>query len=227
MVIERSLGDYYELIMSLTISELIIYYLIVYIFIISLQRILKTEIDTHGKFRTNPKILLGLILLYSYGKVLNFFPGDNLPIEVIQAGTIFIVIIYVLEKTFYGLESKSGLGIVPQILTYFMNKMTESYVKKEKDRHLKGRTVIIKVCDMKKASTRCIRSSNEYKEYIDLFLIDLFVLIIVIHYIVSIAPSGLILILLVPIVLAEPWRDLIYKYSGIVSRPRFETINNK
>ena len=216
MSIERNLGYYYELIANLTISELIIYYFIGYIFIVSINRILRIKIDTLGNFRTNPKILLGLILLYIFGKILIYFPSDNLYISAMSAGTILIVTIWVLEKAFYGLKSKKGFGFVPLVLIFFMNRSAKSYLERNKRSSLKGRSAIVDKPNIKDISDRMVSEDSVARGCIDFFLIDLFVLIIIIHYVVSLSLMGLLSILLAPIVLADPWRALVGKYGFIM-----------
>src|SRR5688500_18116947 len=103
--------EYGDLIASLKISDLIIYYFLGDFFIILIQRIIGVEIDTDNKLRTNPKILLGLFFLYFLGLIGRFIGPyvsfDNSFERVTIAAMILVCVIYLLYKVIF--SRKRGL----------------------------------------------------------------------------------------------------------------------
>lgn len=138
-ITENTFKGYYEIITNFTIHEFIVYYFTIYVFIILIERTLKTPIDTDGKFKTNPKILLGLLLIFFAGIMETWFSKylrvDNLFLELLIGGSALVIVLYLAERLLYGTKNKDGSGLIAFIYTIQMKKIAKSdlvHLKKEK-----------------------------------------------------------------------------------------------
>ena len=131
-MIDFTIKEYLNLIESLKFSDLIIYYFSVYFFIILIQRALGFDIETDGRFKTNPKILITLILIQLF-QLLNFVLTSLLVnfsyySSIIATGLIFVFCLFILEKFIL-----SENGVINIFFSYCIKRTANKDLLKNKD----------------------------------------------------------------------------------------------
>lgn len=186
-------NEYYQVITAFSINEVIIYYFVAYLFIMLTQTILKTEIETDNRFRTNPKILLSLSLIY----VINFIYAitdkvSNLTIfeNLVITFSVFFIALYIIINFFHKILFRNIYKIYTKKRKNIY-KLCEYYNNdpKNKERQLKLEI------NENKVSTYTKKVSEEFREINNIFLTDLTVIIITCSHLIQLnLVSGLAII---------------------------------
>lgn len=118
-----SLQEYVDLLMGLTIEQVIIYYFTVSIIISLFQALGKMELDTDNKLRTNPKVLLSLSILYIlrmlysiYSRVFNLDDLSVLSLTIVTLAVALFCVRYLLVIKFFELVHRIKLFFVKKKL---------------------------------------------------------------------------------------------------------------
>lgn len=132
----RTLADLYKILEQATLEEVIMYYILIYFFTAIIRMIISTEFEVNNKLKLSPKIVLGLILLYTVGginwKLNSYYPQESyLALLALSLTILSIGLILVRILVYY--------SIAPAIfaISFYITNWRDLRTKKSEDKELK------------------------------------------------------------------------------------------
>lgn len=119
-MLDLTIKGYVKLIEGLSIHDLIIYYFTLYFFVVLIEKALGIKIETEGKIKTNPKVLITLILIFSFQFVhakFTVIAGGASTQTLLFSGFIFITILFLFKSLIF-----SEYSMLRYLYLPFINK---------------------------------------------------------------------------------------------------------
>lgn len=168
---------------EISLTDLILYYFMIYILIKTLQKILNIKIKEESlpKLNTNILFIMSLIIIFQIiiSKSFEYFPNQTILDTILIGGLVLIIIIYFIQR----------------ILEFIMNLIINNYYKIELKKELRENQKLSKN-KLKKGFGNFFLTNKSLllKIYIDGFVLIIFLL----HYIIDYKLMIMSLILTIP-----------------------------